>query len=83
MAQGFLRRDSIGPQRDAVVEARKLRPLPQIDGAPPDLTVRPVGCSFHPRCPQQIARCVEHEPALEPRGENLAACWVPRDRWVS
>jgi oligopeptide/dipeptide ABC transporter ATP-binding protein len=58
-------------------------PLPQIGGAPPDLTVRPVGCSFNPRCPQRIGRCVEHEPALEPRGENLAACWVPRDRWVS
>jgi oligopeptide/dipeptide ABC transporter ATP-binding protein len=58
-------------------------PLPQIGGTPPDLTGRPVGCSFQPRCPQRIARCAEHEPALEPRGEDLAACWVPRDRWVS
>jgi oligopeptide/dipeptide ABC transporter ATP-binding protein len=58
-------------------------PLPQIGGAPPDLTARPAGCSFHPRCPQRIARCAEHEPTLERRGDDLAACWVPRDRWVS
>jgi oligopeptide/dipeptide ABC transporter ATP-binding protein len=69
---------SIPPMR-----GRDRPPLPQIGGAPPDLTVRPVGCSFHPRCPQRIARCVEHEPVLEPHGDDLAACWVPRDRWVS
>ena len=56
--------------------------LPQIGGAPPDLARRPSGCAFHPRCPQRVDRCVEEEPVLEPRGEDLAACWVPRDQWV-
>jgi oligopeptide/dipeptide ABC transporter ATP-binding protein len=58
-------------------------PLPQIGGSPPDLAARPTGCSFHPRCPQRVGRCVEEEPRLEPKGQDLAACWVPRDRWVS
>jgi len=56
--------------------------LLQIGGAPPDLARRPSGCAFHPRCPQRVDRCVEEEPVLKPRGENLAACWVPRDHWV-
>jgi oligopeptide/dipeptide ABC transporter ATP-binding protein len=58
-------------------------PLPQIGGVPPDLHALPVGCSFRPRCPQRVAKCAEHEPELERRGQDLAACWVPRDRWVS
>ena len=58
-------------------------PLPQIGGAPPDLAARPAGCSFHPRCPQRVDQCLQQEPVLERRGEDLAACWVPRDRWVS
>ena len=69
---------SIPPMR-----GRDRPPLPQIGGMPPDLAARPVGCAFHPRCPQRIARCAENEPALERRGEDLAACWVPRERWVS
>jgi oligopeptide/dipeptide ABC transporter ATP-binding protein len=58
-------------------------PLPQIGGVPPDLSDLPAGCSFRPRCPQRVARCAEHEPVLERRGADLAACFVPRDRWVS
>ncbi len=58
-------------------------PIPQIGGTPPDLASLPAGCSFHPRCLQREAKCTEHDPRLEPRGRDLAACWVPRDRWVS
>lgn len=57
-------------------------PLPQIAGAPPEPAALPPGCSFHPRCAQRVARCVEQEPVLEPKGAELAACWVPRERWV-
>ena len=59
------------------------RTLPQIGGAPPDLARLPSGCSFHPRCRQRIDKCPDEEPALEPRGDAMAACWVPPDRWVS
>lgn len=56
--------------------------LPQIAGAPPEPGSLPAGCSFHPRCPQRVRLCREQEPVLEPRGKDLAACWVPRERWV-
>ncbi|MGH3487978.1 MAG: ABC transporter ATP-binding protein [Actinopolymorphaceae bacterium] len=57
-------------------------PLPQIGGMPPDITALPSGCAFHPRCPQRVDRCVREEPELEQRSASLAACWVPRERWV-
>jgi oligopeptide/dipeptide ABC transporter ATP-binding protein len=65
-------------------------PLTQIGGRPPDLGSLPGGCSFQPRCPQRIGRCDVDEPPLEHRApesaagvqNRLAACWVPRDRWV-
>jgi oligopeptide/dipeptide ABC transporter ATP-binding protein len=57
-------------------------PLPQIGGAPPDPADLPSGCPFHPRCPQQEARCLEADPPLERRGHGHAACWVSRDRWL-
>lgn len=57
--------------------------LRQIAGTPPDIASLPPGCPFHPRCPQRIERCPGEEPVLEPRGADLAACWVPRERWVS
>ncbi|MGH3383580.1 MAG: ABC transporter ATP-binding protein [Nocardioidaceae bacterium] len=61
--------------------------LPQIGGAPPDIAALPTGCPFHPRCPQRVDQCVVDDPRLERRGsdsaDGWAACWVPRDRWVS
>jgi oligopeptide/dipeptide ABC transporter ATP-binding protein len=58
--------------------------LPQIGGAPAELTAMPPGCPYHPRCPQRVERCFELDPPLEPRaGDSAAACWVPPDRWVS
>ncbi|MGH3354781.1 MAG: ABC transporter ATP-binding protein [Nocardioidaceae bacterium] len=57
--------------------------LPQIGGNPPDLAALPPGCPFRPRCPQRVDRCAEVEPVLEPHGDQLAACWVPRERWSS
>ncbi len=58
-------------------------PLRQIGGAPPDVARLPSGCPFHPRCPQRIEKCPEEEPPLDRRGDALAACWVPPERWVS
>ncbi len=38
--------------------------LAQIDGAMPRLHEIPVGCAFHPRCPDASERCRETRPAL-------------------
>jgi peptide/nickel transport system ATP-binding protein len=47
-----------------------------VPGRPPDLSSRPVGCSFAPRCPEKIARCLTVEPPLEPLGAGRVACHV-------
>jgi oligopeptide transport system ATP-binding protein len=57
-------------------EARKDRLVP-IEGVPPDLVNRPQGCSFAPRCPYKIDKCVVEEPPLMPAGsKHESACWV-------
>ncbi len=57
-------------------------PLPQIGGAPPDLARLPAGCPFAPRCRQRIDRCDHEDPEPTRRGESIAACHVPRERWT-
>ncbi len=50
--------------------------LTNIEGAPPDLLVEPIGCPFQPRCPFRIEQCAVN-PALESilPGHEIA-CWV-------
>jgi peptide/nickel transport system ATP-binding protein len=44
-------------------------------GDPPDPAALPVGCPFHPRCPDAIDRCRDAEPPLFPAGPSQeAAC---------
>lgn len=48
--------------------------LPQlrgVDGKPPDLRNRPLGCVFASRCPERIERCEQDVPTL---GEEKVAC---------
>jgi peptide/nickel transport system ATP-binding protein len=46
-----------------------------IPGLPPSLLNRPVGCSFHPRCPRAMPQCAVEDPALqEVRPGRLVAC---------
>jgi len=46
-----------------------------IPGLPPSLLQRPVGCSFHPRCPRAMPRCTVEDPALlEARPNRWVAC---------
>jgi peptide/nickel transport system ATP-binding protein len=40
------------------------RELTGIPGAPPDLARPPSGCRFHPRCPEVMPICPEHDPEL-------------------
>lgn len=51
--------------------------LPQIGGSMPRPGARPQGCSFHPRCPQVLARCREERPQLGMLTSAASvACWV-------
>ena len=46
-----------------------------IPGLPPSLLEPPLGCPFHPRCPQVMDRCADRVPALEVvAAEHRAAC---------
>jgi oligopeptide/dipeptide ABC transporter ATP-binding protein len=50
--------------------------LPAIAGTISAPTALPVGCRFHPRCPDAIPRCREAAPALEAYGAGRRArCW--------
>ncbi|HKJ54655.1 MAG TPA: ABC transporter ATP-binding protein [Nitriliruptoraceae bacterium] len=61
------------PQLD--VKGSRLVPIP---GSPPDLTRRPSGCAFHPRCRYAQQVCVDEDPALTPpvpgMDRRLSAC---------
>jgi peptide/nickel transport system ATP-binding protein len=55
-----------------------------LDGDPPDPRNVPVGCSFHPRCPEVFERCLRVEPPLFAAGPSRrAACLLLEDRTVS
>jgi len=47
-----------------------------IPGSPPDLSLRPPGCPFAPRCPLAEDICRAEDPPLTPLGAGLAACHV-------
>src|SRR4051794_35118970 len=50
--------------------------LATIGGAVPQPNVRPVGCPFHPRCPEVIAeRCASAPPPPIPPGQEGASCF--------
>ncbi|WP_420393154.1 ABC transporter ATP-binding protein [Acuticoccus sp.] len=61
------------PRLDADTSVR----LVPIEGQPPDLSARPTGCPFHPRCAYAEARCRAEDPPLEEVAtEHWRACWV-------
>jgi oligopeptide/dipeptide ABC transporter ATP-binding protein len=58
------------------VRERRAR-LSAIAGSIPPPSALPVGCRFHPRCPDAIPVCREAAPALEPCGPDARVrCWV-------
>ena len=63
---------SYGDPRDETVR------ITYVPGRPPDLAHRPVGCSFAPRCPEKIERCLTIEPPLEAVGGGRVACHVAK-----
>src|SRR5574341_1184470 len=49
-------------------------------GEPPSLIKPPVGCRFHPRCPQCVKGLSDEQepPEFEPEAEHYVACWLYR-----
>jgi peptide/nickel transport system ATP-binding protein/oligopeptide transport system ATP-binding protein len=48
---------------------------PVVRGEPPDPANPPLGCRFHPRCPEALDVCRQDEPVLKEVGEgHLVAC---------
>jgi oligopeptide/dipeptide ABC transporter ATP-binding protein len=51
--------------------------LTAIGGQPPDLSALPLGCAFHPRCPDAIDRCRGEAPEETGSGTgHTVRCWV-------
>jgi peptide/nickel transport system ATP-binding protein len=48
-----------------------------MSGSPPDLITPPLGCRFHPRCPQALERCASDVPLFkEIQPGHSVACWL-------
>ncbi len=61
----------------AVPKLGSKEPLYSIAGQPPNLANLPAGCSFHPRCPEAVPRCMTEEPGDFPLGKGrVARCWL-------
>jgi oligopeptide/dipeptide ABC transporter ATP-binding protein len=66
------------------LDTRVRQPLKPIKGSPRDMLSPPDHCPFAPRCPNAIAACVEHLPALAAHEQgHEAACFNPveADEW--
>ncbi|MCC6973648.1 MAG: ABC transporter ATP-binding protein [Anaerolineae bacterium] len=54
--------------------------LTPIEGAPPDMRKKPVGCPFAARCVYKIDKCTTDTPPLIPveggNANHVSACWV-------
>jgi oligopeptide transport system ATP-binding protein len=63
------------------VDDEQARRLVNIEGLPPDLLDKPVGCQFAPRCPYAYDRCRTEIPELRPvEVGHEVACWWDIDR---
>lgn len=52
-------------------------PLNVSDGAPPDLSNLPSGCTFHPRCQKRMDKCTKMVPPMKQIDEDSeVACWL-------
>ncbi len=49
--------------------------LPQIEGVAPRPGNWPLGCAFHPRCPDRTSQCDRETPPLLCKGRVQLACW--------
>jgi len=56
--------------------SRGLTRLPTIAGSVPSLGAMPLGCPFHPRCPEAMPRCAAEMPPSTANGAHHVACWL-------
>ncbi|HEY8721243.1 ABC transporter ATP-binding protein [Pengzhenrongella sp.] len=63
----------LGSYSDPRAETVRITYVP---GRPPDLSNKPAGCSFAPRCPERIAVCGALEPPLTTYDDGRVACHV-------
>ncbi|MGF1525940.1 MAG: ABC transporter ATP-binding protein, partial [Candidatus Competibacterales bacterium] len=79
--QGLIR--AVPQVRSGEAAAEAPPPLVEIPGMVPDLSQRPVGCAFAPRCPARFAPCDQPPPLLpaDPQGGagHGARCWLLDD----
>lgn len=58
------------------VDSDPNKPLPAIEGMPPDLSALPAGCAFAPRCNQYTSNCSNAKPDIKEISEmHSAACF--------
>jgi oligopeptide transport system ATP-binding protein len=58
------------------VDAEIGKDLVNIDGMPPDLLAKPIGCPFAPRCQYTFSPCQDQNPSLDMVGKgHEVACW--------
>jgi oligopeptide/dipeptide ABC transporter ATP-binding protein len=50
--------------------------LPTIRGVVPNITKRPSGCYFHPRCDHAMAKCAERSPGVFTVGSQAVKCFL-------
>ena len=59
------------------MKADKTKPLPSIEGTPPDLVDPPKGCPFADRCDYAMKVCRGHmPPSYEPNKGHGCRCWL-------
>jgi dipeptide transport system ATP-binding protein len=51
--------------------------LPSLQGSIPNLSSRPTGCQFHPRCEFQTAECKQKAPIKNSQGDKTVYCHNP------
>lgn len=54
----------------------KRRGITYIPGTPPNLINPPLGCRFHPRCPNRMEICDKEEPLLKNINQRRVACFL-------
>lgn len=54
------------------IDGEKLMP---IEGQPPSINEKIIGCSFNPRCKEVFDICLEKNPQLKQDEKTLVACW--------
>lgn len=59
------------------MKANRNKPLPSIEGTPPDLVNPPKGCPFAERCDYAMAVCRDHAPpCYQPNAGHGCSCWL-------